>query len=127
MDPIGLALENFDLVGRWRDKENGYPLDTRTKMIDGTAVDGPVTLRNALLSRSDSLVTTITEKLMMYGLARGLDATDMPAVRKVVHGAAGKQFRFSDIVTGIVNSQPFLMRSAAAFNTKIAALEETKP
>ncbi len=127
MDPIGLALENFDLVGRWRDKENGYPLDTRTKMIDGTAVDGPVTLRNALLSRSDSLVTTITEKLMMYGLARGLDATDMPAVRKVVHGAAGKQFRFSDIVTGIVNSQPFLMRSAAASNTKIAALEETKP
>jgi hypothetical protein len=127
MDPIGLALENFDLIGRWREKEGNYPLDTHTQMVDGTQIDGPVLLRKALLSRSESLVTTLTEKLMTYGLARGLEASDMPSVRKVVRDATKSKYRFSDIVLGIVNSQSFLLRTAAGTGPKIASLEERKP
>jgi hypothetical protein len=125
MDPIGLALENFDLVGRWRDSENGIPLNTRTEMVDGTAIDGPVLLRNALLDRSDSLVTTVVEKLMIYALGRGIEAPDMPAVREVVHDSAASDYRFSDVIIGIVNSDPFLNRTATGNAASVAQLEET--
>lgn len=127
MDPIGLALENFDLVGRWRVEENGYPLNTRTQMVDGTAIDGPVLLRQALLARSDSLVTTITEKLMTYALGRAVEAHDMPAVRGIVRSAAPDDFRFSDIVLGVVQSDPFLRRAAVGAGNTIAQVEETTP
>lgn len=127
MDPIGLALENFDLIGRWRDDENGFPLNTQTTMVDGTDIDGPVLLRKALLSRSESLFTTITEKLLIYATGRGIEAADMPAVRKVMHSAAAGNYRFSDVVLGIVNSEPFLMKSAAAQDASIALQEEIQP
>jgi hypothetical protein len=125
MDPIGLALENFDLVGRWRDNENGFPLNTYTQLVDGTQIDGPVLLRKALLARSQSLVTTITEKLLIYALGRGIEAENMPAVRKVLHSAAAGDYRFSDVVLGIVNSEPFLMRSAEGSGAAVAQLEES--
>lgn len=130
MDPIGLALENFDLVGRWRTQENGFALNTHTQMVDGTAIDGPVLLREALLARSDSLVTTITEKLMTYALGRAVEAHDMPAVRKVVKEGAADDYRFSDIVLGIVQSEPFLQRSATGQATTMAqamAQQEDQP
>lgn len=127
MDPIGLALENFDLIGRWRVEENGFPLNTHTQMVDGTAIDGPVLLRQALLARSDSLVTTITEKLMTYALGRATEAHDMPAVRRIVRAGAASDFRFSDIVLGVVQSDPFLRRSASGQGNTIAQLEETSP
>lgn len=120
MDPIGLALENFDLVGRWRDSENGFPLDTHSELVDGTAIDGPVALRAALLGRGESLVTTITEKLLTYALGRAVEARDMPAVRSIVRSAAGDSYRFSDIVLGIVNSEPFLMKSATGQDNTLA-------
>lgn len=123
MDPIGLALENFDLIGRWRDSEDGYPLDTRSQLVDGTAIDGPVTLRKALLARGESLVTTITEKLLTYALGRAVAARDMPAVRGIVHGAAADEYRFSEIVLGIVNSEPFLMNSASGQDNTLALKE----
>jgi hypothetical protein len=123
MDPIGLALENFDLVGRWRDSENGTPLDTHTALIDGTAIDGPAMLRQALLTRSDSLVTTITEKLLTYALGRGIESYDMPAVRRIVHDAAPDDYRFSALVLGIVRSAPFRMNTAVATETQVANLE----
>jgi mono/diheme cytochrome c family protein len=123
MDPIGLALENFDLVGRWRDDENGHPLNTSTSLVDGTAITGPATLRKALLTRSDTLVSTITEKLLTYALGRGIEPYDMPAVRQVVHGAAPGDYKFSELVLGIVKSAPFRMNMAEGADNQVASLE----
>jgi hypothetical protein len=111
MDPIGFALENFDLVGAWRTKDgNGLPLNTADVMTDGTKIDGVVSLRQALVRRPDVFVQTLTEKLMVYALGRGLTYEDMPEVRKVVRGAAQKGYRFSALIQGIVESVPFQMR-----------------
>ena len=125
MEPIGLALENFDLVGRWRDSENGFPLDTRSELVDGTAIDGPVALRAALLGRGTSLVSTITEKLLTYALGRAVEARDMPAVRHIVRSAAADQYRFSEIVLGIVSSEPFLLKSATGQANTLAQTGDT--
>ncbi|MFZ9585413.1 MAG: DUF1592 domain-containing protein [Pseudohongiellaceae bacterium] len=127
MDPIGLSLENFDLIGRWRTTENGVPLDTHTQLIDGTAIDGPAALREALLLRGDSLVTTLTEKLLVYALGRALEPADMPAVRAVVAAAAAEDYRFSAIVLGIVASDPFRRRTASGQGDVLAQREEQGP
>jgi mono/diheme cytochrome c family protein len=114
MDPIGFALENFDLVGAWRTKDaNGLPLNTADVLADGTKIDGVVALRQALVRRPDVFVQTLTEKLMVYALGRGLTADDMPEVRKVVRGAARTGYRFSALIQGIVESVPFQMRVKA--------------
>jgi hypothetical protein len=113
MDPIGLALENFDLVGRWRTEENGHALDTHTQLMDGTAIDGPIALRRALLDRGDAVASNIIEKLLSYALGRHLHSPDMAAVRKIAASADDNDYRFSDIVLGIVESEPFRMNSAA--------------
>ena len=111
MDPIGFALENYDLVGAWRTTDaNGLPLNTADVLTDGTKVDGVVSLRQALVRRPDMFVQTLTEKLMVYALGRGLTYEDMPEVRKVVRGAAQKGYRFSALIQGIVESVPFQMR-----------------
>jgi len=109
MDPIGLALENFDLIGRWRTEENGFPLNTATELMDGTPIDGPVTLRNALLERGDVVASNIIEKLLSYALGRHLRSPDMAAVREIAARASANDYRFSDIVLGIVESTPFRM------------------
>jgi hypothetical protein len=127
MDPVGLALENFDLIGRWRDSENGHALDTRSELIDGTPIDGPASLRKALLGRGDMLATTITEKLLTYALGRGIEAHDMPAIRAIVRDAANDEYRFSDVVLGIVNSKPFLMNIATGAGNPSVALQEETP
>jgi hypothetical protein len=110
MDPIGLALENFDAIGRWRTTDEGVAIDASAQLVDGTPIDGPATLRKALLNRSDVFVTAMTEKLLMYGMGREIKYYDMPAVRGVMHVAADKRYRFSDLVLGIVKSDPFQMR-----------------
>ena len=111
MDPIGFALENFDLAGAWRTTDaNGLPLNTADVLTDGTKIDGVVSLRQALVRRPDVFVQTLTEKLMVYALGRGLTSEDMPEVRKVVRGAAQKGYRFSALIQGIVESVPFTMR-----------------
>lgn len=120
MDPIGLALENFDLIGRWRTDENGFALDTNTELTDGTPIDGPVALRRALLDRGDAVASTIIEKLLSYALGRHLHSPDMAAVRKIAAGAAADQYRFSAIVLGIVESQPFRMNIVEAAATEVA-------
>ena len=113
MDPIGFALENFDLAGAWRTTDtNGLPLNTADVLTDGTKIDGVVSLRQALVRRPDVFVQTLTEKLMVYALGRGLTSEDMPEVRKVVRGAAQKGYRFSALIQGIVDSVPFTMRVA---------------
>src|SRR5262245_46413439 len=112
MDPLGLALENFDAVGAWRTRESGIAIDASGVLTDGTKIDGVAALRDALVKRPDVLVGTMTEKLMTYALGRTLEHQDMPAVRAIVRAAARDDYRFSSLVRGIVSSVPFQMRSA---------------
>ena len=110
MDPIGLALENFDAIGRWRDLDGESPIDASGVLTDGTKVSGAVDLRQALLQRPEVLVGTMTEKLMTYALGRGLEAYDQPAVRAIVRGAARDGTGSRRSSKGIVTSTPFRMR-----------------
>jgi mono/diheme cytochrome c family protein len=111
MDPIGFALENFDVVGAWRTStEAGVPLDTADVMADGTRVNGVIGLRRALMQRPEVFVQTLTEKLMVYALGRGLTPADLPTVRRIVRSARSEGYRFSALVSGIVGSQAFQMR-----------------
>ncbi|HET9663415.1 MAG TPA: DUF1585 domain-containing protein [Burkholderiales bacterium] len=112
MDPLGLALENFDAVGAWRTEDNGEPVDTSGQLADGTTIDGAISLREALLKRPDVLVTTVAEKLLTYALGRGLEPEDMPAVREIVRQAERDNYRFVSLIEGVVNSTPFRMRKA---------------
>ena len=111
MDPLGFALENFDGIGRWRSHgEDGAEIDAAGTLIDGRAVDGPASLRNALVERPERFVATVAEKLLTYALGRGLEYYDAPAVRKIVRDAAADGYRWSDVVLGIAQSPPFRMR-----------------
>ncbi|MGH9645611.1 MAG: DUF1592 domain-containing protein, partial [Bryobacteraceae bacterium] len=110
MDPIGFALENFDAVGSWRTEESGSPIDATGVLGDGAKVDGVVSLRNAILARPEVFAGTVTEKLMIYALGRGLNPYDMPAVRGIVRDAASSNYRLTSIIMGVVRSLPFQMR-----------------
>ena len=110
MDPMGFALENFDLVGTWRTLDSGAPIDTSGQLADGTPIQGPADLRQALLSRSDAVMKTVTAKLLTYALGRPVDYADMPTVRAIVRRAAANENRFSAVLLGIVESDPFQKR-----------------
>jgi len=111
MDPIGLALENFDAIGRWRaNAEDGTPIDPSTHLFDGPKVDSPAALRDALLNHPDSIVRTTTERLLAYALGRGTEHYDYPTIRKIVKDAGGVKASFADIIAGIAGSAPFQMR-----------------
>src|SRR5579871_1330616 len=110
MDPIGLALENFDGVGQYRTMDSGFPIDASGQLVDGTKLNGPASLRQALLDRPEAFVGTLTEKLLMYGVGRETKYSDMPAVRAVMHEAATNRYRFSDLVLGVVKTPAFQMR-----------------
>ena len=112
MDPIGLALENFDAIGRWRTTDEGVAIDASGQLVDGSVLDGPSSLRKAMLGRSDAFVGSMTEKLLMYGMGREIKYYDMPAVRIVMRDAAKNRYRFSDLVMGIVKSAPFQMKTS---------------
>src|SRR6187549_473374 len=115
MDPLGLALENFDATGMWRDRDRyaGVPIDASGELPDGTKVNGPDDLRKALLRRPEQFVQTFTEGLLTYGTGRKLEYYDMPTVRRIVHGAAASDYRFSTIVQAVVKSDQFRMRRVA--------------
>lgn len=110
MDPIGFALENFDLIGAWRDTDGERPIDARAVLSDGTPISGPGDLRAALLGRADAFVETATEKLMTYALGRRLEYYDMPAIRGIVGNAGADDYRFSSLVLGVVMSDQFRRR-----------------
>jgi hypothetical protein len=112
MDPIGLALENFNAIGRWRLVDSGAPIDPSGQMYDGTKLDGPVSVRDAVLNRSDAFLASFTENFLAYGLGRLVDYRDMPAVRAIEREAAKNDNRFSSFVLGVVKSVPFQMRKA---------------
>jgi len=109
IDPLGLALENFNAIGQWQDKDRdaGTPIDSTGQLVDGTPLHGPDDLRAALLARPDRFVQTFTENLMTFALGRSMQYYDMPTIRAVVKDAAQQDYKFSSIVLGIVNSGAF--------------------
>jgi len=109
MDPIGFALENFDGNGKWRTREAGQKLDASGQLVDGSPIDGVVSLRENLVRYSPQFLRTVTEKLLTYALGRGVEYDDMPVVRSIVREAAKKDYRFSAIVIEIVRTMPFQM------------------
>ena len=112
MDPMGLALENFDAIGAWRTEDNGQPVDASGQLTDGSRIDGVISLREALLNRPEVFVTTVTEKLLTYALGRGLEPEDMPAVRTIVRQAERDGYLFASLLEGVAKSMPFRMRIA---------------
>ena len=110
IDPVGFALENFDAVGRWRSSEEGKPVDCSGGLPDGSRFTGVDGLEQGLLKRPDVFVATLTEKLLIFALGRGVEYYDGPAIRKIVRDAQANDYRFSSIIVGVAKSTPFTMR-----------------
>jgi hypothetical protein len=121
IDPIGLALENFDITGQWRTLDRGVRIDSTTELFDGTPVNGPASLRDALLKHSDAVIANFSEHLMTYALGRRVEYFDMPAVRTIMRDAAKNNNRFSSFVLGIVKSAAFQMSRAETTTVDKAA------
>ena len=109
IDPLGLALENFDATGKWRIRDGGINVDTTGQLFDGTPIEGPGGLRAALLRRKDVVLLSFTRSLMTYALGRRIDAADMPLVRRILRDAETQNYRISAFVNGIVESDAFRM------------------
>jgi hypothetical protein len=112
MDPLGLSLENFDAIGQWRGTDAGKPIDASGVLLDGTKVNGPRELRQALMAQKTQFVKAVTEKLLTYALGRGLEYYDAPTVRAIDRAAETDGYRWSSLVLGIVKSAPFQIRTA---------------
>jgi hypothetical protein len=112
MDPLGFSLENFDGIGEWRGKDQSGPIDASGQLADGTKVEGPVTLRQAITRYPEQFAGTVTEKLLTYALGRGLEYYDMHVVRNIVRDAARNDYKLSALVVGVVKSTPFQMRKS---------------
>jgi len=110
MDPAGLSMENFDAIGRWRDAEGGSAIDAAGSLPGSENFDGVTGLRLALLSRPDVFATTATEKLLIYALGRGLEASDASAVRSIIRSAGDDNYKLSSLILGVIKSTPFQMR-----------------
>jgi mono/diheme cytochrome c family protein len=117
IDPLGLALENFDVTGRARIKDNGQPIDASGELYDGTKIDGPAGLQSALLKRKDTVVLSFTESLMTYAIGRRIEPFDMPAVRAIVREAATQDYKMSAFILGIISSPAFQMRAIERVET----------
>jgi hypothetical protein len=115
IDPTGLALENFDAIGEWRtvDRQANAPIDASTVLPSGVAINGPAQLTAQLVSKPETFVRALTEKLMMYALNRELEYYDMPQVRAIVREAAKNNYKFSSIVLGIINTDAFRKQGPA--------------
>ena len=124
IDPLGLALDNFDVTGKWRIKDNGVPVDAAGVMYDGTKIDGPAGLRAGLLKHQDVFLQTFTENLMTYALGRRVEYYDMPTVRAIVRQASTADLRLSSFVLGIINSDAFQRRATEAAHTTASARQE---
>ena len=120
-EPMGLALENFDAVGAWRTHDGDSRIDASGVLVDGTKVNGVADLRQWVVSRSDQFVRVVTEKLLTYGLGRGVEYQDMPLVRSIVHESAAGNYRFSSLVLGIVKSPAFQTNMKIDDNSKVAS------
>jgi mono/diheme cytochrome c family protein len=112
LDPMGFALENYDAIGKFRAVDDGVKIDASGALPNGTVVDGPAALKKVLLERQEEFLDCLAEKMLTYALGRGLDATDMPAVRQIRRDAEKSGYRFSAFASAIANSIPFQMRRA---------------
>ena len=112
MDPIGLSLDNYDVTGKWRIRENGNPLDTRGQLYDGTPVQSPRDLNQAMLKRQVPIMRNFTKNLMTFATGRRVEYFDMPAVRSIVGDAAANGYRMSSFILGVVKSDAFRMQRA---------------
>jgi hypothetical protein len=126
MDPLGFALENFDALGKWRTSSDGAPVDPSASFPDGTRFEGVAGLRTLLASHQEDFVRTLSGKLLAYGIGRGLDYRDMPAVRGIVHGAAPAGYSWSSLITGIVRSTSFSMAVASGTESGTRDQERVK-
>jgi hypothetical protein len=124
IDPLGLALDNFDATGAWRIKDNEVPVDAEGELYDGTKVDGPAGLRAAIVKHQDVFLLSFTEKLMTYALGRRVEHTDMPAIRTIVRDAQKRNLTFSAFVMGVANSQAF--RMAAPDNPELKSANDVE-
>ena len=120
MDPLGFSLENFDAVGQWRNMDEGKPIDPSGVLFNGTKIATPTELRKALTERPEVFISVFTEKLMTYGLGRGIEANDMPTIRNVMHEASKSNYKFSAIIQGVVKSAPFQMKVKRAADSPVA-------
>ena len=114
IDPIGLALDSYDMTGKWRIKENGVALETNGELYDGTPINGPIALQQALLERPVLLLRAFTTNLMAYALGRRVEYFDQPTVRQIVSDAEGEDYRISSFVLGVVKSDAFQMQRAGS-------------
>jgi len=127
IDPVGFALENFDATGRWREKDrSGLDIDSAGILADGTPIDGPVQLREALLRDPDLFAGTVTEKLLIYALGRGLEPADMAIVRSILRNAANENYELMSIILGIVDSFPFQMRTNSPESGASVTIAQTR-
>jgi hypothetical protein len=117
MDPIGLALDNFDVTAKWRARENGMPLDTKGTFYDGTPVSQPAELTAALMKRPVPLVRTFTENLLAYALGRRTEAFDQPTIRAIAKSAAANDYHMSSFILGVVKSDAFQLKRAEPVTT----------
>ena len=124
MDPLGFALENYDAIGRWRTATEGLPIDASGALPDGVKFEGVGGLRKILTGHREEFVNVLTGKLLTYALGRDLEYYDLPAVRGIVRAAATEDYRWSDIIAGIVSSKPFQMRTAAPSQNQAAAIRQ---
>jgi len=127
LDPLGFALENFDATGQWQETDiHGLEIDSAGVLADGTPVDGPVELRNAILAHPEVFAGTVTEKLMIYALGRGLEPEDMPQVRNILRQASDDDYRMMSIIMGIVDSLPFQMRTKLADPDSVETIAQAR-
>jgi hypothetical protein len=117
MDPIGLALDNFDATAKWRTRENGAPLDTKGDFYDGTPITSPAELSAALLKRPVPVVRQFTENLMAYALGRRVEYYDQPAIRSIARAAAADDYRLSSFILGVIKSDAFRMKRVETSTT----------
>jgi Protein of unknown function (DUF1588)/Protein of unknown function (DUF1585) len=114
MDPLGFSLENFDAVGQWRTTDGETPISAAGVLLDGTKVDGPAALRQALIAQREQFVRTVTTKLLTYAIGREMENYDAPAIRSIVRAAAPDDYRWSSTILAIVKSTPFQMRRSGS-------------
>lgn len=117
IDPIGFALENFDMIGAWRTKDGDSAVDPHGVLTNGIPLASPNDLRNAIMTNPEQFITTLTQKLMIYALGRPLQYHDMPSIRAIMRGAASADYRFATLVTGIVQSPQFTRRVKSGGST----------
>jgi hypothetical protein len=107
IDPLGLALENFDATGKWRTKDGMVTVDAAGTLYDGSGIDGPAGLRDAVLRLKDAFLLSFTQSLMTYALGRRVEPTDMPTVRRIIREAAARDYRMSAFIQGVIDSPAF--------------------